>query len=314
MQCLKKHSQVVILANKCPYVNTYSLFCMSVNKVILNANGYPSELAELAQPRKQLFIQSDNWEDLMSRPRVAIIGSRKVSAYGRQVTTKLASELAAQGIVIVSGLALGVDGLAHQAALDAGGLTIAVLPTSLEKVYPASHQNLAKKIVSQGGALMTEYEHGTDIYKTNFVARNRIVAGISAAVLITEAALKSGSLHTARFALEQGIDVLAVPGNITSLTSEGTNNLIKSGATPITSAEDVLHTLGLQPQKLTGKRISSANPHEQTLLELLQKDIHDGAELLAISQMEVGLFNQTLTMLEITGKIRSLGANQWTLS
>lgn len=287
---------------------------MSVNKVILNANGYPPELAELAQPPKQLFIQSDNWDDLIARPRVAIIGSRKVSAYGRQVTTKLAGELARQGIVIVSGLALGVDGLAHQAALDAGGLTIAVLPTSLDKVYPASHQNLAKKIVSQGGALVTEYDSGAGVYKTNFVARNRIVAGMSAAVLITEAALKSGSLHTARFALEQGIDVLAVPGNITSPTSEGTNNLIKSGATPITSAEDVLHALGLQPQKLEEIKVHSTNPHEQLILGLLQKGMRDGAELLAVGQMEIGLFNQTLTMLEITGKIRSLGANQWTLS
>lgn len=287
---------------------------MSVNKVILNANGYPASLAELAQPPKQLFVQSDNWEDLLSRPRVAIIGSRKVSAYGRQVTSKLAGELAGQGIVVVSGLALGVDGLAHQAALDAGGLTIAVLPTSLGKIYPASHQNLARKIVEQGGALITEYEDGADVYKTNFVARNRIVAGISAAVLITEAALKSGSLHTARFALEQGIDVLAVPGNITSPTSEGTNNLIKSGATPITCTEDVLHALGLRPQQLITKQIASANPHEQTLLELLHKGTRDGADLLATSQMEVGLFNQTLTMLEITGKIRSLGANQWTLA
>jgi DNA processing protein len=314
MQCLKKHSQVVILANRCPYVNTFSLFCMNVKKLTLDDSAYPNSLMELAQPPKQLFVQSDNWDDLMGRPRVAIIGSRKVSAYGRQVTTKLAGELAAQGIVIVCGLALGVDGLAHQAALDAGGLTIAVLPTSLHKIYPASHQNLARNIVQQGGALMTEYEDGADVYKTNFVARNRIVAGISAAVLITEAALKSGSLHTARFALEQGIDVLAVPGNITSPTSEGTNNLIKSGATPITCADDVLHALGLRPQKLSDKKILSADPHEQTLLELLQQGTRDGTELLTTSQLEVGVFNQTLTMLEITGKIRSLGANQWTLS
>jgi DNA processing protein len=287
---------------------------MNVKKLTLDDSAYPNSLSELAQPPQQLFVRSDNWEDLMSRPRVAIIGSRKVSAYGRQVTTKLAGELAAQGVVIVSGLALGVDGLAHQAALDAGGLTIAVLPTSLEKIYPASHQNLAKKIVEQGGALITEYEAGADVYKTNFVARNRIVAGISAAVLITEAALKSGSLHTARFALEQGIDVLAVPGNITSATSEGTNNLIKSGATPITSSEDVIHALGLQSQEFAKAKITSANPHEQILLELLQNDTVDGAELLVASQMEVGLFNQTLTMLEITGKIRSLGANRWSLS
>lgn len=286
---------------------------MTVKKILLNANGYPADLKELAQSPKQLFLESDNWEDLMNRTRVAVIGSRKVSAYGRAVTSKLAGELARQGIVIVSGLALGVDGIAHQAALDAGGLTIAVLPSDLDHVYPASHQNLAKKIVEQGGALLTEYDEGVNIMRHNFIARNRIVAGLSAAVLITEAAEKSGSLHTARFALEQGIDVLAVPGNITSPTSVGTNNLIKSGATPVTSTEDILHALGLQPQELK-QTVTSADPSEQIILELIQTGTSDGGELLAKSQLEVGAFNQTLTMLEITGKIRSLGANQWSLS
>lgn len=286
---------------------------MIVKKLTVDNSAYPNSLTEIAQPPRQLFVQSENWEDLLSRPRIAVIGSRKVSAYGRLVTAKLAGELAAQGIAIVSGLALGVDGIAHQAALDAGGLTIAVLPTSLEKIYPASHHNLAQNILKQGGALVSEYESGAEVYKTNFVARNRIVAGISAAVLITEAAEKSGSLHTARFALEQGIDVLAVPGNITSPTSAGTNNLIKSGATPVTSTEDILHALGVRPGQVSTK-ITSANPDEQLLLDLLGQGTTDGAELLLVSKLSVEAFNHTLTLLEITGKVRPLGANQWSLS
>lgn len=286
---------------------------MIVKKLTVDNSAYPNSLTEIAQPPRQLFVQSENWEDLLARPRIAVIGSRKVSAYGRQVTAKLAGELAAQGIVIVSGLALGVDGIAHQAALDAGGLTIAVLPTSLEKIYPASHHNLAQNILKQGGALISEYESGAEVYKTNFVARNRIVAGISAAVLITEAAEKSGSLHTARFALEQGIDVLAVPGNITSPTSAGTNNLIKSGATPVTCTDDILHALGVRPGQVSAK-ITSANPDEQLLLDLLGQGTTDGAELLLVSKLSVETFNHTLTMLEITGKVRPLGANQWSLS
>jgi len=285
---------------------------MNVKKLTLEDSAYPNSLQQIAQPPKQLFVQSDNWDDLLARPRVAIIGSRRVTAYGRGVTMQLASELARQGIVIVSGLALGVDGLAHQAALDAGGLTIAVLPTSLDRIYPSSHHNLAKEILGQGGALISEYESGAAVYKTNFVARNRIVAGISDAVLITEAAEKSGTLHTARFALEQGIDVLAVPGNITSPTSAGTNNLIKVGAALVTSVDDVLHALELERQILR-PQIRGSNDAEQQLLELVQAGTNDGTELLAVSQLTVEEFNHTLTMLEITGKVRSLGANQWGL-
>lgn len=282
-----------------------------VKKITLNANGYPPRLAQLHAPPKELFVQGPLAE-LLQRPLVGIVGSRKVSSYGRAVTIQLASELANQGIVIVSGLALGVDALAHRAALDAGGPTIAVLPGSVEKIYPRSHYGLAQQIVQGGGVLVSEYPPGTNIFKQNFIARNRIVAGLVDALLITEAAEKSGSLHTARFALEQGKDVLAVPGNITSSTSVGTNNLLKAGAVPITCAEDVLHILSVEPNTQI-QTTHSADPHEQLLIELIGQGINDGAMLLQRSQMSVGQFNQTLTMLEITGKIRALGANQWSL-
>lgn len=272
----------------------------------------PSRLLRLAQPPAQLYVDGE-LAPLLGRPCVGIVGSRKVSAYGRAVTERFARELAAQGIVIVSGLALGVDSIAHQAALDAGGLTIAVLPSSVNEVYPSSHRVLAKQIVNREGALVSEYVDGTPAFKENFIARNRIIAGLSNALVVTEAALKSGSLHTARFALEQGKDVLAVPGPITSETSVGTNNLIKAGATPITEVADIFYAMKLQPTALQKPRVRGDTPEEQIILDLITGGLNDGVALAVQSELDARIFNQSLTMLEIAGKIRSGGANTWTL-
>lgn len=284
----------------------------TVNKLMLSRDMLPEEVARIATPPSQLFVAGTPISDIMARPRVAIVGSRKVSPYGREVTTKLARELAERGVVIVSGLALGVDSLAHQAVLDASGTTIAVLPSPLEHVYPASHRQLAEQILAHGGALITEYPEHAGVQTFQFIARNRLIAALSQAVLITEAAEKSGSLHTARFALEQGKDVLAVPGSIFSETSAGANNLIKMGATPVTSYTDVLHALKIDDAQPT-TRLVGDTPAEQIILDLLAAGERDSEALLGKSQLEVTRFNQTLTMLEITGKVRSLGANQWSL-
>lgn len=251
------------------------------------------------------------FDELLQRPLVAIVGSRKVTAYGKTVTRMLAADLARAGVVIVSGLAIGVDGIAHQAALDAGGLTIAVMPCGLDRIYPTIHHNLARQILQQGGALLSEYPEGTITYPSNFIGRNRLVSGISSAVLITEASEKSGTLHTARFALEQGKDVLAVPGNITSPTSTGTNNLLKTGAVPVTSSQDVFHVLGIQAASLEPPK--GDTPQQQLILDLIYGGTSDGAELLTASKVSTSQFNQAITMLEITGKVRPLGANQWSL-
>lgn len=260
-----------------------------------------------------LYIQSNNLDDLLTRPRVAIVGSRKITPYGRAITEQFAGELARQGIVIVSGLAYGVDAVAHRAALDAGGLAIAVLPSSLQRVYPSAHTSLAQRIVEQGGALISEYPAGSDIaYKNQFIERNRIVCGISNVLLITEAAVNSGTMHTATYALGQGKDVLAIPGNITSPTSVGTNNLIKTGAGAATTPDDVLHLLSLAPlEDKPPARGSSAD--EQCIIDLLVDNITDGGELVRRSGLEIAQFNHALTMLELTGKIRSVGSNQWSL-
>ncbi len=284
---------------------------MEVKKVSVNAYGYPALLATIPDPPPQLFYRGQDLTELLKRPRVAIVGSRKITPYGRAVTQDLAAQLARQGIIVISGLAYGVDAEAHQAALEAGGIAIAVLPCGLDVIYPSAHRNLAQKILRQGGALVSEYPSGTVAYKTNFIARNRIVSGLSDAVLIPEAAIKSGTLHTARFALEQGREVMAVPGNITSANSGGTNALIRDGATPITELADILLALGLNPRQQP--LIIGSDEHEQRLIDLISAGHSTNAALLAESQLPAALFGQTMTMLELTSKIRSVGSGAWAL-
>src|SRR5260221_4466655 len=222
-------------------------FMTTVNKLTLDASDMPEILRQIASPPKRLFVMGTPLAELMTRPRVAIVGSRKVTTYGREATTRLARELAERGVVIISGLALGVDGLAHRAALEVNGTTVAVLPSPLENIYPSSHRQLAQQILDAGGTLVSEYPpEGVPFTRATFIARNRLVSALGQVLLITEAAEKSGSLHTARFPLEQGRDDLAVPRSIFSLTSVGTNNLLKAGAMPVTSYEDVLHVLGIE--------------------------------------------------------------------
>lgn len=286
---------------------------MFVNKISSHQSTFPDKLRTIPQPPRQLYYLGE-LGPIEELKVVSIVGSRGVTPYGRQVTIKFATELAKRGIAIVSGLALGVDAIAHQAALDAGGYTLAVLPSPVQAVYPASNRQLAKRILDQGGALISEYgeDDRSEAFKARFIERNRLVAGLADVLLITEASEKSGTMHTANFALEQGRTVMAVPGNITSPTSSGTNNLIKAGALPVTEVEDILSALGLDG-KTTQLEILAANPEEQVVLELLKRGITDSALLLEQSQLAPTIFNQTLTMLEITGKIRPLGAGHWSL-
>lgn len=286
---------------------------MNVNKITSNQPGFPDKLRNIGTPPKSLFYIGDI-KPLSEKPVVSIVGSRAVTPYGRQITTKLASELAGRGVAIVSGLALGVDALAHQAALDAGGYTVAVLPSPVEQVYPTTNRKLALRILEQGGALISEYDQDdrTEAFKSRFIARNRLVSGLADVLLITEASERSGTLHTANFALEQGRTVMAVPGNITSPTSAGTNNLIKAGAIPVTDLSDILTALKLdgKPEQL---EIMAANPAEQSILELLQTGASDSSLIQQQSGLPADVFNQTLTMLEITGKIKPLGSGHWGL-
>lgn len=285
---------------------------MKISTISFTDRVFPTRLQLIADPPRQLFVQGGNLSNALQRPCLAIVGSRAISPYGRQVTELLAQAASRAGIVIVSGLAIGVDSIAHRTALETNGATIAVLPSGLEHVYPASHRPLAKQILATNGTLVSEYPGKEAPRKYQFIARNRLIAALADAVLVTEAAERSGSLHTAQFALEDGKDVLAIPGNITNPGSAGVNNLIKAGATPITNPSDLLDYFGLKIPQQTA--LIGATAEEQTILDLLRQGIINGAELLAKSHLHASLFNQTLTMLEITGCIKPLGADQWRIS
>ncbi len=285
---------------------------MNINKVSPDKHKYLQITSVIDKPPATLYYYGALPESRL--PTVAIVGSRKPTSYGKEVTHRLAYDLAKQGIVVVSGLALGVDGLAHQAALEAGGTTLAVLPCGLPKIYPSTHRDLAQAIVNKGGALITEYTSDDEIsYQSNFLERNRIVAGLADAVLITEAAAKSGTLNTAAHALAQGKDVFVVPGNITSPMSSGCNALIKQGANIALSAEDIIQVIA--PQLLKQQEILplGANPTEIAILQQLKAGVRDGDEIQRNTGMSAVDITTALTMLELSGAIRGLGANQWTL-
>jgi DNA processing protein len=284
---------------------------MKINKVLKQHKRYPAYLREIASVPKQLFYLGEPIEDYL--PAVTIVGSRKLTTYGNEATYRLAFDLAKSGITIISGLALGADGIAHKAALDAGGRTIAVLAGGLDSIHPASHRNLAIEMLKKGGTICSEYKVGTPPLKQNFIARNRIVSALSDMTIITEAAEASGSLKTASFALEQNKLVGAIPGQITSGLSVGTNNLIKSGAHLITEATDVLNLLGIKASEKAREEVFGDTKEEQIIIDLMQAGITDLDVIQTKSSLEPALFSQTITMLEISDKIRPLGANHWTL-
>ncbi len=280
-----------------------------VNTLKLSGPDYPDILRNIHKPPGQLYFIGQKPEQWLDKPKVAIVGSRKATSYGLSVTDDIARQLSKLGVVIISGLAFGVDAAAHKAAVAVGGQTVAVLPTSLENIYPATHLNLARQI-TENGALISEYGPGDPVHKSNFTARNRIVSGLADAVLITEAAINSGSLHTARHALEQGKVVLAVPGNINSPTSIGCNNLIKSGALPVTEAGDVLFALGYNPESKKQK-VFRGSDIEGLVLDLINQGVSDQEEIALKSQLDGPAISSILITLELLGHVRPAGAGQW---
>jgi DNA processing protein len=285
---------------------------MNVNIHKLNSSEMPDSLSNIHLPPRQLFWAGQPLKDWLDMPKLAIVGSRKMTAYGRFVTTHLATEAGRAGITIISGLAYGVDAEAHRAALEAGGTCVAVLPTSLDKIYPSSHCNLAAEITKQG-TLISEYGSNDPIRLANFVARNRLISGLSDAVLITEATLRSGSLATARFALEQGKTVMAVPGNINSPGSEGCNNLIKSGALPVTAPADIFLAMNIRPIKVK-EQIFRGTDEEEILYSLIAKGVCAQETLAQESNLSGPNLSNALTGLELAGYIRPAGAGNWVTS
>jgi DNA processing protein len=285
------------------------LQCHQIDALTLLDDAYPAPLREIADPPPVLFVRGG----LVAADRlaVALVGTRRSTLYGQTVAEKLAAELAMAGVTIVSGLARGIDTAAHRAALNAGGRTIAVLANGLDQVYPAENCLLARRIAApDAGALVAEFAPGVPPDAVNFPRRNRIIAGLARATVIVEADLRSGALITAEFALDQGRDVLAVPGSILSDRSTGPNELIRQGAAPVTSADDVLQALGI-----TGVTHPSRQPplalldaDETAMLGALGQEPRHVDELARNLGQPAGRISAHLASLEVKGLARHVGA------
>jgi DNA processing protein len=258
---------------------------------------YPPLLAQLHDPPRRLYVRGS--VDALGEPAVAIVGARSCSAYGSHVARSLARELAAAGVVVVSGLARGIDGEAHRGALEAGGPTVAVLGCGIDRDYPRAHAGLAERIRANG-AVISEYPPGVEPAPWRFPARNRIIAGLSLATAVVEARERSGALITADFALELGREVFAVPGEITAALSAGTNDLLRQGAAPLLSARDVLNALGLEPPERPPPPVSGA---AASVLRLLSDSACDFDGLVRASGRSSAEVAAALVELELAGLV-----------
>lgn len=279
-----------------------------INCLTISDPDYPALLKEIYDPPFCLFVKGNLKK---CSPALAVVGSRKFTLYGKQITNQIVGELSKTGINIVSGLALGIDSLAHEATLDNQGRTIAVLGSGIDEnhIYPTIHRQLSQRIISNGGAVISEYRPGSEPTKYTFPERNRIIAGISLGVLVIEAGEKSGSLITAQCALDNNREVFAIPQNINSLTSFGTNDLLKKGAKVVTEAMDILEALNLQEisNYVNNKEIKPESETEAKLLEFLSREPIQIEELIKKSGLSSQTVNSALVLMEIKNKIKNLG-------
>jgi DNA processing protein len=286
-----------------------------ITTVSIDDPRYPRLLKEINDPAHTLFVRG-SLDSLTTSPALAIVGTRKLTMYGRQITDALTTDLTKHGLVIVSGLALGIDGVAHEAALRNHGKTIAVLGSGVDTshIYPSSHRQLAEKIISSGGAIVSEYPPGFMPTNYSFPARNRIIAGLTLGTLVTEAPLESGALITARCALDYNRDVFAVPHPITSNSGAGNNRLLKQGAAVVTEAADVIQGLQLKEVKQVVTKQSSAaifTPVQEKILNTLSAEPQSIDAIVKMSGLEPSTVNGQLTLLELDGHIKNLGGMRY---
>lgn len=286
------------------------VFALGAHILTWEDPGYPRLLREIPDAPPVLYVRGelrpeDEWA-------VAVVGTRKASTYGQEVTRRLVTDLVRAGITIVSGLARGIDAVAHRAALEAGGRTIAVLGCGIDRVYPPEHRDLARRIAERG-ALVTEYPVGTQPEPGNFPPRNRIISGLSLGVLVTEAGQDSGALITADYAAEQGRDVFAVPGSILAAGSRGTNRLIQDGAKPVLEAADILRELNLTmlAEQSEARQVLPTTETESLLLSLLSAEPVHVDDLTRAAGLPVSQVISTLTMMELKGLVRQVGGMKY---
>jgi DNA processing protein len=259
--------------------------------VARSADGFPPMLRAIHDPPPGLFVRGDAGVGILRGPAVAVVGARACSGYGAEVARRLGRDLAAAGVAVVSGLARGVDARAHEGALEADGVTVAVLGCGIDRDYPAAHCDLAARIARRG-LIVSEYAPGVEPAPWRFPARNRIIAGLAVATVVVEARERSGALITADFAMEEGREVFAVPGEITSSLSDGANALLRAGATPVCAVADVLESLGLE----AAARTAADDP----LLDLLPATAD---ELVRAAGRAAGELAARLAELELEGAV-----------
>lgn len=269
---------------------------------------YPKLLSEISGRPEVIYVKGR----LVDMPMVAVVGTRRPTAYWRRITKEVVSDLVRAGIGIVSGLAMGIDAIAHRTAVDLGGYTVAVLGCGIERVYPAINKQLHHDILKAGGSILSELPVDTPPRKQYFPARNRIIAGLSKGVLVTEADWKSGTLHTANFALNYGREVMAVQGDIYKESSAGPHNLIRQGASLVTESSHILSILNIEPQMQKAKvNTNRGSSPENTLILLMQNGVSSSHQLIEQSGLEASVFAQTITLMEISGKVKNLGGGHW---
>ena len=267
---------------------------------------YPQRLKEIDQPPPVLYIRGDYLPDDLFA--VAIVGTRRVTPYGRQITEELSAFLAANGITVISGLARGVDAIAHQTTLKAGGRSIGVLGSGVDKIYPPEHRGLAEQMM-QRGAIISDYAPGTPPDASNFPPRNRIISGLSLAVVVIEAGETSGALITAEFAAEQGREIFAVPGSILAPQSKGTNKLIQNGALPLLSVNDLMQALDLtrMGEHKAARKIIPADETEARLMNVLGNEPLHVDEIRNQSELPIEKVSAALALMELKGMVRQVG-------
>ncbi|MBI3980529.1 DNA-protecting protein DprA [Candidatus Microgenomates bacterium] len=288
----------------------------TISFITLSDIYYPPLLKQISDPPFVLYLKGNYQKQwFLDETNIAVVGSRKATAYGREVTTVMTKNLVEAGLTIVSGLALGIDSVAHQAALNKQGKTIAVLGCGVDLIYPSQNRKLYEEIINKGGCIISEMPLGHWVSKTVFPARNRIISGLSKGVLITEGAVDSGALITCSYAAEQGRDVFAVPGPIDSFLSEGPHSLLKKGARLVTSAKDILEELKITPpgcfstvtpgvRSLNKKDFSD---DERTIMDLLKTEQLTVDDIIKKSHLSSSIVLSVLSFLEIKGYIRDYG-------
>lgn len=303
----------------------FSHFFEKINQIAPLEHDFTEVLDSIALKPKTLYFYGKIPENVVKngkkvRPKtVAIVGSRHNTRYGEEVAYKLAYELAKHDVIVISGLAYGIDSIGHRGCLDAGGITVAVLGTPINHIYPKNHLALAKEIVTKDGAIISEHAPNTQVdTRYSFLERNRLISGLSDIVVVVEAAEKSGSLNTATHALEQGKEVFAVPGNITNPYSQGCNKLIKQGAFPYTEPDDILRELFPEDYLKKQRRLRKSHlvgdtDVETLILQAIARGLSSGDEIMAATNLPPEIFGQFSTILEIKGRIYSLGSNNWAL-